>query len=60
MKRCLWRGGCVCVWMVCGVHPPCVRPSKWEDMAAFMPARGGGDLVKKWKEGASLNRAPTD
>lgn len=52
---------CVCVWMAGGgVHPHCRRPSKWEDMAAFMPARGGGDLVKKWKEGASLNRAPTD
>lgn len=59
MKRCLWRGDCVCVDGG-RVHPPCIRPSKWEDMAAFMPARGGGDLVKKWKEGASLNHAPTD
>lgn len=38
---------------------PCfIHPSKWEDMAAFMPARGGGNLVKEWKEGASPNPNP--
>lgn len=40
---------------------PCfIHPSKWEDTAAFMPVRGGGNLVKEWKEGASLNHTPAD
>lgn len=43
-----------------GGGAPCfIHPSKWEDMAAFMPARGG-NLVKRWKEGASLYHTPAD
>lgn len=59
MKRRLGRGG----W---GGTPPTPAPpcsmhaSKWEGMVAFMPARRGGEVVKEWKKGASLNRAPAD
>lgn len=40
---------------------PCfIHTSQWEGMEASMPARGGGEVVKEWKRGASLNRAPAD
>ncbi len=29
-------------------------------MKASMPVRVGGEVVKEWKRGASLNRAPAD